>query len=143
MFVDKNPSPDDIEKVIASLSQYNAEYVSNESEKFRIVIKSDNGEIIGGMIGDAHWGKLEIDILWISNNHRGQGIGRQLLEEAEKFALEQSCNGIVLYTMSFQAEGFYKKFGFVECGRIGGYENNAEKIYLVKDIYTDNREVSA
>ena len=134
MIIEKNPSSNDTEKVVAFLSQYNAGHVSNKSEKFSIVIKSDDGEIIGGIIGYTHWGKLEIDILWISDNHRGLGIGRQLIKEAEDFALAESCSGIVLYTMSFQAEGFYKKLGFVECGRVGGYENNAEKIYLTKDI---------
>jgi hypothetical protein len=41
---------------------------------------------------------------------------------------------VVLSTHSFQAPGFYARFGYVECGRARGYPRGHHQIYLVNSL---------
>ena len=39
---------------------------------------------------------------------------------------------MALNTHSFQAPGFYARFGYAECGRTPGYPHGHDQIHLVK-----------
>jgi GNAT superfamily N-acetyltransferase len=76
-----------------------------------IFLKGENGEILGGVLGQI-WGKwLRIAILWLAESVRRQGYGSQLLLAAEVYARERGCRHVQLSTFSFQARPFYEKLG--------------------------------
>jgi GNAT superfamily N-acetyltransferase len=89
----------------------------------------------GGLVGAVYWGALYIDLLWVPDELRGQGIGTRLMAQAEAFARRYGCNFVHLDTMSFQARGFYEKVGYTVFATLTGYPNGVERYYLVKHFY--------
>jgi GNAT superfamily N-acetyltransferase len=71
----------------------------------------------GAVVNDSLWvaGTLcNLNQLVVNRNDRGAGIGSQLLNAVEKFAVKKKCNGITLESGNFrkQAHAFYKAKGF-------------------------------
>src|SRR5271157_1071172 len=75
------------------------------------VLRSERGEVLGGLLAVIWGGWLRVGTLWVSEIARGQGHGSQLLEAAEAYAKERSCKGVCLDTFSFQARPFYERHG--------------------------------
>jgi GNAT superfamily N-acetyltransferase len=49
-----------------------------------IFIRDSNSEIVGGLVGETHWGWLFISHLWVAQSLRGQGYGREIMLKAEQ-----------------------------------------------------------
>src|ERR687889_2241428 len=77
-----------------------------------IFLKDERGAVLGGALGHVWGGWLDLDTLWVAEPFRGQGYGAKLLRAAEDEARMQGCRGVFLKTFSFQAPGFYEKFGY-------------------------------
>ncbi len=69
-------------------------------------------QIVGGLFGEAGWGWLHVDILWVDSGYRGRGLGARLLEQAEAESLALGISRGYLETTSFQARAFYEKMGY-------------------------------
>lgn len=89
--------------------------------------RADDGRVVGGIraIVFLYW--LRIEVLFVDEDHRGQGIGARLLGEAERLAQDLGAKNAVLETFEFQAPQFYAKYGYVEVSRINAY---AQDFYL-------------
>jgi len=74
--------------------------------------------IAAGLAGETYSGWLFVKYLWVSEELRGKGIGRELMARAEARAVERGCHSAWLDTFSFQARGFYEKLGYAEFGRL-------------------------
>jgi GNAT superfamily N-acetyltransferase len=76
------------------------------------VLRSERGEVLGGLLAViwARW--LRVGTLWVSEIARQQGHGSRLLEAAEAFARDHGCIGVCLDTFSFQARPFYERHGY-------------------------------
>jgi len=57
-----------------------------------------------------------ITVLVVAGGHRGQGIGRSLVEAAERIARETRCWRVEVTSAMYlgQAHGFYERLGFAE-----------------------------
>jgi GNAT superfamily N-acetyltransferase len=86
-----------------------------------ILVRDDKDEIVGGLIASTYWAWLDIDDLWVTENLRGQGLGRRLLRMAEEEARARGCSRAKLRTFSFQARGFYEKEGYRVVGELEDY----------------------
>ncbi|HWQ08165.1 MAG TPA: GNAT family N-acetyltransferase [Holophaga sp.] len=75
--------------------------------------KDEDGNLLGGIIAVAYcWNILYVDILFVEAAHRGQGIGRRLLVEAEERARQMGVRLVHLDTFDWQARGFYESLGY-------------------------------
>jgi GNAT superfamily N-acetyltransferase len=74
--------------------------------------------IVAGLAGETYGGWLFVRYLWVRDDLRGQGIGRELIAQAERRATERGCHSAWLDTFSFQARGFYEKLGYEEFGAL-------------------------
>lgn len=114
-----------IEKLLSptesDLTQLNSEFwkfvttkmpgLSHESEDKKFLFSVfDVSKFIGGISGNVYWNGLEIDTLWVDENYRGLGVGKRLLSEAEKYAIENEA--IVSFLKTVDAQEFYRKFGY-------------------------------
>ena len=64
------------------------------------------------------WRVADLDILWVEEKYRKQGIGSALIREAERTSREKGCRFMTLGTFDFQARPLYEQFGFSVCGTI-------------------------
>ena len=81
-------------------------------------LKSDEGEVLGGLLGMI-WGSwLHIKFVWVAEPVRGKGHARRLVTTAEAYAKKRHCRGAFLETFSFQARPLYEKLGYSVFGQI-------------------------
>lgn len=59
------------------------------------------------------WNTLNIELLWLADDARGDGLGRRELDEAERFARDRGMANALVETTSWQARPFYEKCGYV------------------------------
>jgi GNAT superfamily N-acetyltransferase len=90
------------------------------------------GEVVAGVCGYTWGGCCEIRQVWVHEKHRGQGMGRRLLELVEAEARRRGCFQIVLTTFSFQAPEFYRKLGFEIVDGIPDYPPGHQHLHLRK-----------
>ncbi|MDQ7917797.1 GNAT family N-acetyltransferase [Mesonia sp. MT50] len=70
----------------------------------------------------------------VKQENRNEGIGRQLMLEAEKEAKKRNCRYLSLDTFSFQSPLFYEKLGFKKIGTETDFPKGYEKYYYQKKI---------
>ena len=90
-----------------------------EDELVAFKVTDSDGNIIAGCNLIIHcWRVADLDILWVEEKYRKQGIGSALIRKAERTAREKGCHFMTLGTFDFQARPLYEKFGFSVCGTI-------------------------
>mgnify|MGYP000024873671 FL=1 len=94
------------------IQDYNSQQAGDDQgENLCFVLRSPDQEIVGGVVGAIHWNWLYINLMWIKDELRGRGYGHQLLMLAEEEGRKRGAKQVYLDTFSFQAPGFYKKYG--------------------------------
>lgn len=130
-----NPNQDDI-KILGDGIQAYATLKKNQPrmEFFAFFVRDENNQIVGGCSGCMYYGCHYIDTLWIAEKLRGQRIGTELMDAAEKLALDKGCLFSTVNTMDWEALGFYQKRGYhIELER-KGYLNDSTLYSLRKDF---------
>ena len=107
-----------------------------EDELVVFKVTDSDGNIIAGcnLIINC-WRVADLDILWVEEKCRRQGIGSSLIREAERAAREKGCRFMTLGTFDFQARPLYEKFGFSVCGTIGDCPTKGHTHYdMIKSL---------
>lgn len=99
-----------------------------------IAARGDGGQLCGGLSGWTWGGCGFIEFLWVRGDHRGSGLGARLLAAAEQEARRRGCGQVAVSTHSFQAPGFYARFGYHECGGTPACPRGYDQIHLVKQL---------
>jgi GNAT superfamily N-acetyltransferase len=127
--------PDSSDAILQGLRSFNLRHTTlPAAEHFNIVVRDDAGEIVGGCVCETRWHWLYVDILWLSNPLRGQGIGTAVLAAAEAEALRRGCTKAHLDTISFQARPFYESLGWRVFGVLEDSPPGHTRYYLQKDL---------
>ena len=126
------------DRVVELLVEYNLsktkQFEKEINKPIEIIARNEQNEIIGGLYGRSLWGTLEIKTFVVKTENRNEGIGRKLIEEAEKEAKIRNCRFISLDTFSFQAPEFYEKLGFIKIGTETDFPKGFEKHYYRKKL---------
>ena len=104
----------------------------NDFIELAVFERDSQGVLIAGLTAKTYWERLDIDYLWVSSEHRGKGIARELLLKAEEEAIHRGCKYAQLDTFDFQAKEFYEKLGYEIFGKLDGYKNGHKRFYLNK-----------
>ncbi|MEU6216282.1 GNAT family N-acetyltransferase [Streptomyces sp. NPDC047022] len=94
----------------------------------------DAGALIGGLSASTWGGLLDIEMLWVREDSRGNGWGSRLLLAAEEEARRRGCDRACLSSFTFQAPAFYRRHGYVETGRTPGVPGGAEDVHMYKSL---------
>lgn len=103
------------------------------NDSFGFYALLDN-QVIGGIIARKKMQWLDIDILFVNQNFRGNRIGSQLMSQAIEYCKEQELIGLHLYTLDFQAKGFYEKQGFNLIAEIKDWPKGITRYEFIKYI---------
>jgi len=108
------------EVVGSDLNAYNDEIAKyNDRKSLAIVVRDkQSGQVIGGMLGRSSLGLLFIELVYLPEELRKGGLGTRMLMQFEQDGRNRGCSCAVLYTISFQAPGFYEKHGWKRFGEI-------------------------
>ena len=117
------------------LNVYNQSQVGADNfRRLNLYLRDEYGTIVGGLLGATYWGWCAVNVVWMEEALRGQGLGRRLLELAENEARERGCRGMHLDTMSFQALAFYQRLGFTIFGEIEDIPLGHTRFFLKKRL---------
>jgi ribosomal protein S18 acetylase RimI-like enzyme len=73
-------------------------------------------------------------MVWIAQDYRRAGWGARILAVAEEEARRRGCDRVCVSSVTFQAPGFYQRYGYTETGRTLGIPGGGEDVHLFKRL---------
>ena len=117
--VEDEPESAALEVLLQALEDFNESQWPGHAPWRPLGIFIRDGEtIVSGLSGETYCGWLVIRHLWVRDDLRRRGVGRELMALAEARAVERGCHSAWLDTFSFQARSFYEKLGYEEFGTL-------------------------
>lgn len=127
---------EDMDYVVNQLKSFNDAHAKQKihRQEIQLIGKDEAGQIVAGLEGNVTMGWLQILILWVDGSQRKNGLGRQLLLQAEEMARETGAHGAYVETTSFQAKPFYESCGYSEFAKLEDFPMGDVTFFLRKDI---------
>jgi GNAT superfamily N-acetyltransferase len=118
------------------LRRFNVEESGIDDARALAVVATDpeTNEVVGGLLGRTSLGLLFVDLLFLPSALRGSGTGSRILRLAEEEARRRGCFAAMLYTISFQAPGFYERHGYRVFGTIPCNPPGTSRVFLTKSL---------
>jgi len=134
--ISDQPDPDAEAVIEAGLNGFNDAAVGYADRRLLHVIARDpdTGKILGGILGRTSLGLWFVDLVFLPDTKRGSGLGTKILAEAEAEARRRGCRAGVLYTINFQAPGFYERNGWHRFGEIPCDPPGTSRIFMTKSL---------
>ena len=125
----------DIAEIYKMLKDYNlSNREKSENVPLGIFLEDENGNKQAGLTADTFGKWLCVHYLFVSEELRGHGVGKELIEAAEKEAIKRGCKYVFVDTFSFQAPGFYTKLGYKEVFSLQEYPYTGVRYYYTKKL---------
>ncbi len=117
------------------ISENNRRVGPAQIDRSIICIKDDdNGQVQGGIWTELLFDWSYIEILYVPDRLRGQGMGSELLKRAEEIAIAKGAVGMWLETFDFQAPDFYLKNGYQLFATLTDYPKGSSRRFLFKQF---------
>jgi GNAT superfamily N-acetyltransferase len=127
----------EIERAIGgALNDFNDVVTGTSDRRPLAVVVRDpaTGHVVGGAIGRSSLGLLFLDLFFLPERLRGSGVGTEVLQAFEGEGRQRGCRSAVLYTISFQAPGFYERNGWRRFGEIPCHPSGTSRIFMTKEL---------
>jgi GNAT superfamily N-acetyltransferase len=98
------------------------------------VANPNSGEVIGGLSGRTSFGLLFVERFFLRETRRGNGLGSRIIALAEEEARRRGCTRAALFTLSFQAPGFYLKQGYEIAAQLECSPPGATRMLMSKKL---------
>lgn len=127
--------PADIKRIDAGLDRFNARAADlGAVVAFACLVRTETGEVIGGALA-RRWGECcELQQLWVDDDHRKCGIGREIVRRIEDHARQRGCTLLYLETFSFQSPRFYAELGYDVACEFRGFPRGVSKFIMQKRL---------
>ena len=128
-------TPTEAEKdfVLKGIQEFNrARFEKAEFKELALFSENEAGERVAGLTGVLRGEWLFVHLLWVAEEERGKGVGRELLRAAEEEARKFGCGFSFVDTFEFQAPGFYEKEGYREVYSMFVHEQTGRHFYYAK-----------
>ena len=117
------PTKKDLEIISQGIKSFNQvrmpdEVVFEPDTKFSAFVRNENNAVVGGVRATAFWNYCIVELLWLSEEIRGSGIGSNLMDQVESYAKSKGFQYIRTDTLDFQAKGFYENLGYKVYGQL-------------------------
>jgi GNAT superfamily N-acetyltransferase len=130
--LDEAPRREDRKQLEREIDLFNARTVPGKDERFAFFLRDSEGALVGGLDGVIGWAWLFVNNLWVHDDLRGRGFGRELLARAERQAVERGCHSAWLDT--FQARGFYERLGYAVFATLEDFPPGHARYFLRKRL---------
>jgi GNAT superfamily N-acetyltransferase len=121
--------------IVGPLVAYNEQKTGmNDYRPLAVVVSDADNCVIGGLWGRTAYGWLFIELLFVPESLRGQGLGADLTRRAETEALARGCHSAWLDTFEFQARGFYERLGYTCFGELENYPVGFSRYFMKKAL---------
>jgi GNAT superfamily N-acetyltransferase len=130
------PTQGDHDVISTGLADYNERKTGYRDWRPLAALLRDKetGKTLGGMIGKTSYGLLFIDLVYLPEGERGQEIGSRLLAMMEQEGAVRGCQEAFLFTITWQAPGFYERFGWKEFGHIACDPSGHARVFMTKTL---------
>lgn len=99
-----------------------------------VVAHDDAGAPCGFAVWSAQDGRMNLRVVIVREDQRGRDIGSWLVWAAEARARLLGCLAMFLSTMTYQAQPFYERLGFVEVGRLEPLGRFPGRVWMEKRL---------
>ena len=118
-----------------ALNSFNQEAAGySDRRPLAVVVRDDAGVVVGGAAGRTAMGVAFLDLFYLPPDLRGSGVGSDVLRRFEAEGRARGCRMGVLFTISFQAPGFYEKQGWERFGEIPCDPPGTSRIWFRKAL---------
>lgn len=127
--------PPEVKQVDDGLERFNQRAADlGAVVSFACLVRSEAGEMIGGALA-RRWGECcELQQIWVDDDHRKRGIGREIVCRIEDHARQHGCTLLYLETFSFQSPKFYEAQGYDVACAFRGFPNGVSKFIMQKRL---------
>lgn len=116
-----------------ALNAFNHEAAGySDRRPLAVVVRDGQGVLLGGAAGRTTMGIAFVDLFYLPPEVRGDGVGREVLRRFEAEGRARGCRMGVLFTISFQAPGFYEKQGWERFGEVSCDPPGTSRIWFRK-----------
>lgn len=99
-----------------------------------VFLRDEAGQLVGGVWGYVNWNWLSVGLVWLADELRGHGYGKQLLATLEAEAQARGCEFAHLDTFSYQARPFYEHLGYEVFATLENYPPGHQRYFLKKQL---------
>ncbi|GAA1274381.1 hypothetical protein GCM10009665_72350 [Kitasatospora nipponensis] len=130
------PQPSEVSLISDALDRFNVDATAIDDRRPLAVLVRDSstGGVIGGLTGRTSLGLFFLDLFFLPRELRGGGLGAEILRRAEGEARARGCRTAVLYTITFQAPGFYAQHGWRRLGEVPCDPPGTGRVFMTKDL---------
>jgi GNAT superfamily N-acetyltransferase len=123
------------EYIDAQLQIYDKEYIKYRLDGCVQIGIEKEGKLIAGLNAYMTAFKiLYVDSVFVAEDYRRQGLGKELICEMEQRAKGLGANMVRLDTFDWQGYEFYKSLGYEEVGHYYNDIDNFHEYFFVKRI---------
>lgn len=135
IFIDSGAgSPADWDVVLQGTLGFNREHAKLAGEPLAVLARDDESKALGGLVGFTQGGWLYVELFWLPEALRAQGLGSELLADAEKEAVRRGCRFAHLDRFTFQAPGFFERHGYEPFGELPDYPEGHRRVFYRKTL---------
>ncbi|MGA7616218.1 MAG: GNAT family N-acetyltransferase [Thermoanaerobaculia bacterium] len=133
--IEPDASIEDQNEVVRGLMRHNASrHGAPGLERVNLLVRDAQQKVLGGLLGRIWWQWLYVEKLWVGDELRGRGYGRELLSRAETYAREHGCIGVNLDTIDADALAFYRRNDYELWGVLDDFPPGKRQWFLKKRL---------
>jgi GNAT superfamily N-acetyltransferase len=131
---DRDPRAEAV--ISEGLAAFNGQHFRpSDRETLDVLVRDEGtGAVTGGIVGHTSYGLFFLDLFYLPEERRGTGLGSRLVSLAEEEARRRGCSAAFVYTVTFQAPGFYERLGYSRFGEVAAPPDGATRIFLSKRL---------
>jgi GNAT superfamily N-acetyltransferase len=131
-----DPSEDIHQTILDGIRAFNATLFAAErpGQTLAVAIRDGSGAAVGGLWGRTAGGWLAIELIFVPDHLRGQGIAARLVATAEQEAIRRDCHSAWLDTLNPDALRLYERLGYRRFGELQDYPRGGSRVFLQKRL---------
>ena len=110
--------------------------IDNNNPFIKCYSYSYDNKIIGYLLFQHIYDRIEIDDFFVLENHRNNGIGSKLMEKLISYSKDNSIKNITLEVRkdNYNAIRIYEKYGFESVALREKYYNGVDALLMKKEL---------